>query len=141
MKRFLVLACALFLGLAPPVRAQQLEGVLDRFATAWARGNVEELASLVSRGGVTIDVGVGPIGPLGERQAAAVLRRLFDERETTVARARLAQMVGGVPARAFGEILWLARSRGTTESEGVTVFLALVREKNGWRINQIRVMR
>ena len=76
-----------------------------------------------------------------ERQAAAVLHRLFDERETTVARARLGQLVGGVPMRAFGEILWMARSRGTTESEGITVFLALVREKNGWRINQIRVMR
>ncbi len=141
MKRVLGLALALFLGLAPPARAQQLESALERFATAWSRGDVDALASLVSRGGVTIDVGVGPMGPLGERQAAAVLRRLFEERETTVARARLAQMVGGVPMRAFGEILWMARSRGTTESEGVTVFLALVREKSGWRINQIRVMR
>ena len=141
MKRVLGLALALFLGLAGPARAQRLEGVLERFATAWSKGDVDELATLVSREGVTIDVGSGPIGPLGERQAAAVLHRLFDERETTVARARLGQLVGGVPMRAFGEILWMARSRGTTESEGITVFLALVREKNGWRINQIRVMR
>ncbi len=141
MKRALGLALALFLGLAAPARAQKLEAVLDRFATAWARGDVDELATLVSSSGVTIDVGAGPMGPLGQRQVAAVLHRLFDERETTVARARLAQMVGGEPMRAFGEILWMARSRGTTESEGVTVFLALVREQNGWRINQIRVMR
>lgn len=141
MKRAFVLVAALLLGIAGPARAQQLENILERFANAWAKGDVAELASLVSRSGVTIDVGAGPVGPLGQLQAAAVLRRIFDERETTVARARLAQLVGGVPQRAFGEIVWMARSRGTTENEGVTVFLALVREKSGWRINQIRLLR
>ncbi len=143
MKRALGLALALALAsaLAAPARAQELEQVLARLASAWARGDAGGLAAFASRGGITIDVGGGEIGPLPERQAAAVLRRLFDERETTAVQPRFAQVVGGAPARAFGEIVWRARSRGTTESEGATIFLALVREKAGWRINQIRLLR
>ncbi len=134
------LLLALAPALAPPARAQELNDVLARFAAAWARGDAGGLAALVSRNGVTIDIGGGEIGPLGGRQAAAVLRRLFDERETTAVQARFAQVVGGAPTRAFGEIRWRARSRGTTESEGATIFLALVRENGTWRINQIRLL-
>ena len=141
MKRALVLAFALLAAGAVRVRAQELEQVLDRFASAWARGDAAAIASLVSRTGISIDVGFGAVGPLPERQAAAVLRRAFDDRETTVVRAGLAQVVGGTPLRAFGEIVWTARSRGTTENEHATIFLALVRERDGWRINQIRLLR
>lgn len=136
----LLLVLALAPALAGRARAQELDQVLARFAAAWARGDAGGLAALVSRNGISIDVGGGEIGPLGQRQAAAVLRRLFDERETTAVQPRFAQVVGGAPTRAFGEIRWHARSRGTTESEGATVFLALVRENGGWRINQIRVL-
>lgn len=141
MKRALVLALGLLLAGAGGARAQDLEQVLDRFASAWARGDAAAIAGLVSRTGVNIDVGGGAVGPLLERQATAVLRRAFDDRETTVVRAGLAQVVGGSPPRAFGEIVWMARSRGTTESEHATIFLALVREREGWRINQIRLLR
>jgi hypothetical protein len=137
----LVLAGGLLLLLAGGVRAQQLERVLDHFAAAWARGDAAGIAALVSRAGVSIDPGNGSVGPLGARQAAAMLRRIFDDRETTVVRAGTAQIVGGAPPRAFGEIAWAARSRGTTESENATVFLALIRERDGWRITQIRLLR
>ncbi len=143
MKRALALATLLLLATAGGALGQDLEQVLDRFAAAWHRGDVVTIASLVSRNGVSIDVGGegGQVGPLGVRQAAAVLRKVFDERETTVVRAGAAQVVGGTPPRAFGEVVWSARSRGTTENEKATIFLALVREKDGWRINQIRLLR
>jgi hypothetical protein len=140
-RRSLALALALLLAVAGAARAQSLEDALGRFANAWARGDAPALASLISRGGVAIDIGGGPVGPLGARQATAVLHRLFDDRETVGARARLAQVVGGAPIRAFGEIVWRTRFHGTTESEEITVFLALVRERDGWRINQIRLLR
>lgn len=140
MRRALGLAAAMLLALAGAAAAQDLDQVLDRFAGAWHRGDAGAIAELVSHNGVSIDVGAGAIGPLGPRQAAAVLRRLFDERETTIVRAGIAQIVGGTPPRAFGEVVWSARSRGTTESENATIFLALVREPDGWRINQIRLL-
>ena len=143
MRRVLALAAALLLAAAGSARAQDLEQVLDRFAAAWHRGDAVAIAGLVSRSGVSIDIGGqgGQVGPLGVRQAAAVLRRILDERETTVVRAGIAQVVGGSPPRAFGEVVWNARSRGTTENEKATIFLALVRERDGWRINQIRLLR
>ncbi len=142
MRRALALAALLLLATAGGALGQDLEQVLDRFAAAWHRGDVVTIASLVSRNGISIDVGDGgQVGPLGVRQAAAVLRKVFDERETTVVRAGVAQVVGGTPPRAFGEVVWSARSRGTTENEKATIFLALVREKDGWRINQIRLLR
>lgn len=141
MKRALALTLALLLSAAAGARAQELEQILDRFASAWARGDAGSLAALVSSNGVSIDVGGGAVGPLPQRQAAALLRRAFDERETTVVRAGLAQVVGGNPPRAFGEIVWTAKFRGTTESEHATIFLALVREPGGWRVNQIRLLR
>ncbi len=141
MTRALGLAGLLLLAIAGGVRAQDLEQVLDRFASAWHRGDVAALASLVSRNGVSIEIAGEQVGPLPVRQAAAVLRRIFDDRETTVVRAGLAQVVGGTPPRAFGEVVWSARSRGTTENENATIFLALVREQGGWKINQIRLLR
>jgi len=143
MKRAWALAVLLLLASAGSAFAQELEQVLDRFAAAWHRGDAVAIVGLVSRSGVSIDLGGagGQVGPLGVRQAAAVLRRIFDQRETTVVRAGVAQVVGGSPPRAFGEVVWSARSRGTTENEKATIFLALVRESDGWKINQIRLLR
>lgn len=141
MRRALAFAALLLLLAGARASAQELEQVLDRFAAAWARGDAGRVAALVSRGGVSIDVGGGAVGPLGERQAAALLRRAFDDRETSIVRAGIARVVGGNPPRAFGQIVWIARFRGTTENENATVFLALVHERDGWRINQIRLLR
>jgi hypothetical protein len=49
--------------------------------------------------------------------------------------------VGGQPARAFGEITWTTRARGTTIPERANLFVAFVREGDAWRITEIRLMR
>ncbi|MBX6363826.1 MAG: nuclear transport factor 2 family protein [Gemmatimonadetes bacterium] len=142
MRRRSIALVVLVLALAASrAHAQDLDQVLDRFAASWAKGDAVTIAQLVARGGMSIDIDGTPIGPLSRRQAAALLRRIFDDRETVVIRAGSAQVVGGAPPRAFGEIAWSARSRGTTIPERATVFLALVREDDGWRITQIRVLR
>jgi hypothetical protein len=80
------------------------------------------------------------MGPLGDRQASAVLRRLFADRQTVSTRPGMVQMVGGQPRRAFGEVTWITRAPDTTESERLTVLLELVFEGDRWRITQIRML-
>ncbi len=132
---------ALVVGTTATAAAQQrdLEQVVSRLATYWARGDAAGLATLAARSGLAIDIGGDAMGPLGPRQAAAVLRRVFDDRETVWVRPRSSKLVGDAPPRAFGEFTWTARVRGTTIAEQMIVFVALVREDAGWRITQIRL--
>lgn len=118
-----------------------LDQVLSRLAASWARGDAAALAALGARAGLSLDVDGEPVGPLAPRQAAAVLRRIFEERETITLRHGMAQLVGGTPLRAFGELAWVMRAHGTTIPERATIFLALVREDDDWRITQIRLLR
>lgn len=139
MKRAISLA-VVALAVAVPASAQELAGVVDRVAAAWARGDANGIVAFAARSGVSLDVDGDPVGPLGRRQAAAVLRRLFDKHETVNARTGRAKVVGGSPEKGFGEISWTARVRGTSIPERSTVFVALLREDDRWRVTEIRVM-
>ncbi|MBI4408927.1 MAG: hypothetical protein HY561_04425 [Gemmatimonadetes bacterium] len=140
--RVLLLALVIAIGAAPTALAQEseLEQTLERLAALWARGDASALAGLSARAGLALVLDGSPVGPLAPRQAAAVLRRIFDERETVGLKTGFAKIVGGAPRRAFAELNWLARARGTTIPERATVFLALVQEADGWRITQIRLL-
>jgi hypothetical protein len=126
---------------AAPAPAQELEPVLRRVASAWHKGDAGELSRLGAGAGIALDVDGSTVGPLGARQAAAVLRRVFDDRESVSATPKVSRTVGGEPARAFGEITWTTRARGTTIPERATLFVAFVREGDAWRITEIRLMR
>ncbi len=119
----------------------ELGRVIDRLASSWARGEANTLAALSARNGVSLNVDGEQIGPLTPRQAAAVLRNLFVGRTTHSLSPGLARVVGGQPLRAFGELSWTVRTRGTTIPERTTIFLALVWEGDTWRITQIRLLR
>lgn len=121
--------------------AQELEQALNRVAAAWHRGDAASISALGARAGISLDIDGASVGPLGPRQAAAVLRRVFDERESVAAKSNMSREIGGAPARAFGEITWTARARGTTIPERATVFVAFVRDDDGWRITEIRLLR
>ncbi|HEX6308170.1 MAG TPA: hypothetical protein VFZ69_08290 [Longimicrobiales bacterium] len=121
--------------------AQRLEPVLQRVASAWQRGDVGAITALGARGGISLDIDGSSVGPLGPRQAAAVLRRVFDDRESVTASSKAGRAVGGQPPRAFGEIIWTTRARGTTIPERATLFIAFVQQDDGWRITEIRLMR
>lgn|SRR5690606_38854190 len=139
---FRTVAPVLLLGaLASTASAQRLDPVLQRVAAAWHRADVGSITSIGAESGITIDVDGNVVGPLNSRQAAAVLRRVFDGRESVSATPRPARPVGGEPARAFGQIIWTTRARGTTIPERATLFIAFVREGEDWRITEIRLMR
>lgn len=142
-RRVVVLSLGFLLGWTAMANAQaaELERVLDRLASSWARGDANSLASFGARNGISLDLDGEPIGPLTRRQAAAVLRGLFVGRTTDSLSPGLARVVGGQPLRAFGELSWTVRSQGTTIPERTTVFLALVWEGENWRITQIRLLR
>jgi len=140
LRRALLLA--ILLAAAPgAASAQELQQALDRVASAWHRGDATGVTALGARAGISLDVEGSSVGPLGPRQAAAVLRRIFEERQSVSARTNMARDVGGSPARAFGEITWTARAPGTTIPERATLFVALVREDDRWRITEIRLLR
>lgn len=133
-----VLAGAAF---AAPAGAQNLERVVERFADHWARGDASALTSLASKKGVSFDIDGKPMGPVAIRQAAAVLRRVFNDYETVQVRILFREIVGGEPPLAFAEINWLTRVHGTTIPEKTTVFVALVLEEDHWRVTQIRFVK
>jgi hypothetical protein len=140
--RFPLAAAMLVAALAPaPARAQDLDAVVNRVVSAWARGDVGAITRLASREGVSLDVDGAAVGPVATRQASAVLRRVFDAVETDAVQRGITRTAGGSPQRAFSEIAWTARVRGTSIAQRRTVFVAYVREEGGWRISQIRLMR
>lgn len=126
---------------ATPAFAQNLETIIDRFADHWARGDASALTTLASRKGVSFDIDGKPLGPVASRQASAVLRRVFNERETVQVRILFREIVGGQPPLAFAEINWMTRVHGTTIPEKTTVFVALVLEDDHWRVTQIRFVK
>lgn len=140
-----VAAAALSLVLGTPLLAHAqepgLERTIARFAASWTRGDAAGIAEFIASVGVSLDLDGGRAGPLGARQAAAALRRVFEDHETVSVRPGATRIVGGAPQRAYGQLDWLVRARGTTITERRTVFIALVREAPGWRITHIRLLR
>lgn len=120
--------------------AQRLDDIVDIITFAWSHGEARALVAMAARDGISIETPDGRMGPLGARQAAAVLRDLFDDRETVSIRPGMTQIVGGSPRRAFSEITWITRARNTTQQERLTVFLELVLEGDRWHITQIRLL-
>lgn len=140
--RTLALAFVMLVGAAATARAQdpELQQTLEQLARSWARGDAAGVAALVTRAGLSLHLDGAPVGPIGPRQAAAVLRSVFEQQETIRLRVASSRIVGGAPERAFGELTWLSHVRGTTIPLRATVFFALIREETGWRVTQIRLL-
>ncbi|HEU5207929.1 MAG TPA: hypothetical protein VFU06_00845 [Longimicrobiales bacterium] len=139
MIRLATLLVLLFL--AAPAHAQQdLDAAMQRVARMWERGDVRGLTQSASGSGFALEFDSGRTGPVASRQAAAALRRLFEDQQTISVKPGVTRVSGGRPQRAFGELEWITRPRGTTIPERRTVFVALVREDRGWRVTEIRVM-
>jgi len=141
--RTLAAAVVVVLLSAVPVRAQEasLDSTFRHIVGLWQRGNAAAVAALVAADGLSLELDGRPMGPLPARQAAASLRRLFEQRETLSVEPGMRGEMAGDPTRAFGEFDWVTRLRGTTVPERNTVFLALEREADRWRVTEIRVLR
>lgn len=126
---------------AAQAHAQQLDGVMKQFSGAWTRNDEKAIAALIARDGASIETEAGRLGPLGARQAAAVLRILFDERMTREVRTRQTQSVGGTPQKAYAELVWTTVAPETTQPMRIVVFVELVLEhERYWRITKIRLL-
>ena len=140
--RALVLLVALLAGALAPgtAQAQELREFTQRLTLSWARSDASGVAARGATTGIAMDVDGRASGPLRSRQAAAVLRRLFDERETLSVTVTSQKVLPGDPRRAYLELVWLRRARGTTIPERNTVFVALVETDSSWRITEIRIL-
>jgi hypothetical protein len=140
MKHAFVLATA-FLAASQPASAQDFRPVIDRLAKAWERADVSVVGSHAASLGLSLDVEGRRTGPLPERQASSALRRLFDDRETIAITPGIAKELDGEPRRAFAELTWITRARGTTIPERSTIVFSLELEKGRWRVTEIRLIR
>lgn len=137
MKRALLVASGILLT-AHPARAQDLDPLVERITEAWNQADAGAIASLASSQGVSLQIGGAQVGPVSARQVAAALRKLFESLETLEARAGIHREVAGSPRRAFIEVAWTTRPRGTTQPEQSKVFLGLTLEDEVWRVTEIR---
>lgn len=139
--RLLMLMALAISATAVRADAQQLESAMSRFSGAWRQGDDKAIASLIARDGATIETGDGRMGPLGARQVAAVLRELFEGRDTHGVRTRQMQDVGGSPQRAYAEVIWTAVAPETTQPMRVVLFVEWVLDQDKtWRITRIRML-
>lgn len=125
---------------ASHAHAQRLDDIVDIVRFAWSNSDAKAVAAMGASDGISIETRNGRMGPLRTRQVNAVLRRLFEERETVSIHPGRTQIVGGSPRRAFSEITWVTRAPDTTEPERITILLELVQEGERWRITQIRML-
>lgn len=141
----LALAWALLCGGAAPSAAQQnsaapLNPFVARVANAWAGSAASNLAALLPRNGrLMLDLGAGSAGPVDARHAEAALRALFGEHETVSVRLERVAIAGGEPLRGFAELAWSSRMRGVTVPRGRVLFVGVVWEGGGWRIEELRL--
>lgn len=139
--RAITLAIVLGALLASPAGAQQLSQFNQRLTMAWARNDAGIIANFTADHGVSIDLGGKPLGPLASRQVSALLRKVFDDGgETVSVTLTNTRQLPGHPQRAYVELIWTRRPRGTTIPERVTVFVALVLQDTAWRITDIRLL-
>lgn len=139
-RNLIPLLVAVMLLMASQAHAQRLDDIVDIVRFAWSNSDAKAVAAMGASDGISIETKAGRMGPLRTRQANAVLRRVFEERETVSMRPGKTQIVGGTPRRAFSEITWVTRAPDTTESERITILLELVQEGERWRITQIRML-
>jgi ketosteroid isomerase-like protein len=118
-----------------PALAQQasLREVASTVAGCWTRRDADGIAELLSRDGVALHLFDESHPAAGVRQARAALAELFERGGS--ARITRVEELGGSPQRGFAELAWDAQSLR------YVVFVGFVREGDGWRIAEIRVLR
>lgn len=108
----------------------------------WAAGDAGALTDLAPADGrIVLDLGDGRAESVEARHVAAALRDLFRGRESVAVRSSQATLAGGQPPRGFGELVWVSRPRGVSDSETSTVYVGAVWEGGAWKIRELRILR
>ncbi len=140
MRRFMFALITVF-ALHSGAHAQNVNTFMSKVASSWAKGDANGIAAVAHPQGITLEVEGTHVGSITPRQAVAVLKRVFDDRETIRATAGAVKRMPNNDARAYAEIVWDRRARGTTEPERINVFIALASDGDAWRITEIRLLR
>ena len=148
IERIIPIALVLLLAVLVPRRlgaqeeASPLAPFVANVARLWAQGDADDIVELAPPSGrILLDlIGEGP-GEVQPRNAAAALRRLFGERENVSVRATRVTISGGTPLRGFGELTWIARPRGVSDTLSSVVYVGAEWEDGAWRIRELRVLR
>jgi hypothetical protein len=137
----LLLLCAPRVLAAQPDQAR-LQAFVASVARLWERGDADALVDLAPGDGrIVLDLGSDEAGAVEKRHAAAALRELFGGRDPVSVRATQVTVAGGEPVRGFGELAWVSRVRGVTDSQTSTVYVGAVWERGAWRIRELRILR
>ena len=123
------------------VAANPLEAASLGFASAVARGAEADLSRFLVAEGIRLQLDGPTHAGISSRQAVASLRELlrdFDGGQTRVSRVT---RVDGSPDRGFAEVLWTARAAGTSDDVHLTLFLGLLRDREDWRVDEVRLLR
>ncbi len=140
MRRVFAVVVLALLATHSGAHAQNVDAFVSKVATAWTRGDANAITALIDQRGIALEVQGTHVGSITPRQATAVLRRVFEDTETIRATAGAVKRTPGNDARAYAEIVWERRARGTTQPERVNVFIALARDGDTWRITEIRLI-
>lgn len=130
--------------LAPARLAAQDDAPLGDFiqqvAHLWDGGDAVALVALAADADqILLDTGSGTEA-VEARHATAALRELFGERESVGVRPTRVTLAGGRPERGFGELSWSYRPRGGPVPQTRSVYVGTVRDAEGWRITELRIM-
>lgn len=132
---------ALATGPASAQEADELDGLMNRLATLWTRGDAIGVAGYGATPGLDLEIHGEMLGSLEGRRAEAALRQLFSNHETVRVHPGRSTRLVGAEDRAFGELIWTVRVPGAAVTERSTIFVGFVHEPRGWRISQIRILR
>jgi hypothetical protein len=135
-----ILFSLLILALLPAAPFQgTLEGEAIRLAEAWAEGNLEPLAPMLSPGGIRLDL-QGAVYPSVPASRAVGALQSFMERypggEVELARVSRA---AGESSKGYAEFRWRTLVAGTGEPVIFTLFVAFSSENQAWTVTEIRV--
>ncbi len=118
-----------------------LQQAAQAFARAWGAGSADQLAGLLAPSGIRLQLDGGSHGALSSRQALAALREFLRGFQGGTASVARAAPVDGSPDRGFAEIQWSARVAGTSEVLRRNVFVGMRLESQGWRVDEVRLLR
>ena len=146
-RRLVLLLALLALAVSPaPAAAQGQPTPLGTFVASvgrlWYSADADGLVELAPADGrLLLDLAGAGSDEVQRHHAAAALRRLFAEGETVSVRPSQSNISGGVPVSGFGELNWVRRPRGVTDTHSSIVYVGAVWEDGAWRLRELRLLR
>jgi hypothetical protein len=125
------------------VQPDDITEVAVVLARAWAAGDMDQLARLLSPQGIYLRLGGFDRASLSVRLAEAALRdflRGYEQGQVQLVRTVLVSGMARGQPRGFAEFRWQTRVPGTSHAMTQFIFMGLAVEEAGWRVNEVRIL-